>query len=82
MAEFYTGIFPDTRITDTNPIVVMIEMSGQKIMLLNGGDMFRPNPSISLMYLTTSQSEVESLYSKLIENGKALMELGEYPFSP
>jgi len=82
MAEFYTGIFPDTRITDTNPIVVMIEMSGQKIMLLNGGDMFRPNPSISLMYLTTSQSEVENLYAKLIENGKALMELGEYPFSP
>jgi predicted 3-demethylubiquinone-9 3-methyltransferase (glyoxalase superfamily) len=82
MAEYYTGIFPETKITDSNAVVVMLEMSGQKIMLLNGGDMFRPNPSISLMYLTTSQSEVDSLYSKLIENGKALMTLGEYPFSP
>ncbi|MHC1733642.1 MAG: VOC family protein [Bacteroidales bacterium] len=82
MAEYYTGIFPETKITDLNAVVVMLEMSGQKIMLLNGGDMFRPNPSISLMYLTTSQSEVDSLYSKLIENGKALMTLGEYPFSP
>jgi predicted 3-demethylubiquinone-9 3-methyltransferase (glyoxalase superfamily) len=82
MADFYAGIFPDTKITDSNAIVVMLEISGQKLMLLNGGDMFRPNPSISLMYLTTSQSEVESLYSKLIDNGKALMTLGEYPFSP
>ncbi len=82
MAEFYTGIFPDTKITDANAVVVMIEMSGQRIMLLNGGDMFRPGPAISLMYLTSSQSEVESLFLKLIENGKALMPLGEYPFSP
>jgi predicted 3-demethylubiquinone-9 3-methyltransferase (glyoxalase superfamily) len=82
LAEFYTGIFPDTKITDANALVVMLEMSGQKIRLLNGGDMFRPGPAISLMYLTSSKSEVESLYSKLIENGKALMPLGEYPFSP
>lgn len=82
MAEYYAGIFPDTKITDANAVVVMLEMSGQKIMLLNGGDMFRPGPVISLMYLTPSQSEVESLYLKLIENGKALMPLDEYPFSP
>ena len=82
MAEYYAGIFPDTKITNANAVVVMLEISGQKLMLLNGGDMFRPNPSISLMYLTTSQGEVESLYSKLIENGKALMPLDGYPFSP
>lgn len=82
MAEFYAGIFPDTQITDANAVIVMLEISGQKLMLLNGGDMFRPGPAISLMYLTTSQSEVESLYSMLIENGKALMPLDNYPFSP
>lgn len=82
MADFYVSVFPETRITDENPVVVMVEISGQRLMLLNGGDMFRPNPSISLMYLTTSQSEVEKIYSRLIEKGNALMGLGEYPFSP
>lgn len=81
VAEFYVSVFPETRITDENPVVVLLEMHGQKLMLLNGGDMFRPNPSISLMYLTASQSEVEDIYSKLISGGKALMPFGEYPFS-
>ncbi|MCU0458388.1 MAG: VOC family protein [Bacteroidales bacterium] len=80
-AGFYVSVFPETKITDENPVVVIVEISGQKLMLLNGGDMFRPNPSISLMYLTTSGSEVEDIYSKLQEGGKALMPLGEYPFS-
>lgn len=82
MADFYVSVFPETKITDENPVVVMLEISGQRLMLLNGGDMFRPNPSISLMYLTTSQSEVEKIYSGLLENGSAFIELGEYPFSP
>jgi len=82
MAEFYVSVFPETSITDENPIVVMLEISGQRLMLLNGGDMFRPNPSISLMYLTTSQEEVEVICSKLIPGGKAMMPLDQYPFSP
>jgi predicted 3-demethylubiquinone-9 3-methyltransferase (glyoxalase superfamily) len=73
---------PKSKIADENPVVVIMEISGQKLMLLNGGDMYRPNPSISLMYLTSSQSEVEEIYSRLIEDGKALMPLDEYPFSP
>ncbi|MCE5178050.1 MAG: VOC family protein [Porphyromonadaceae bacterium] len=35
----------------------------QRIMLLNGGDMFRPSPSFSLMYLTTPEKRGESYYS-------------------
>ena len=82
VADFYMSVFPETRIADENPVVVLLEINGQKLMLINGGDMFRPDQSISLMYLTPSQSEVEEIYSKLIEDGKALMPLGEYPFSP
>ena len=33
------------------------------------------------MYLTASQGEVEEIYSKLVAGGKAMMPLGEYPFS-
>lgn len=81
-AEFYLSVFPKAKIADENPVVVIMEVSGQKLMLLNGGDMFRPNPSISLMYLTSSQSEVEEIYSQLIGDGKSLMQLDKYPFSP
>ena len=80
-ADFYISVFPETKVSDENPVVVMLEMSGQRLMLINGGDMFRPNPSISLMYLTASQGEVEEIYSKLVAGGKAMMPLGEYPFS-
>jgi|AGTN01.2.fsa_nt_gi Uncharacterized protein conserved in bacteria len=82
MADFYVSVFPETKITNENPFVVRLEMSGQKVMLLNGGDQFHPNPSISLMYLTTSESEVEGIYEKLSEGGSSLMPLDRYPFSP
>lgn len=81
MADFYCGVFPETKISEENPVVVTLEIFGQKLMLLNGGDNFKPNPSISLMYLTTSPQEVESIYAELIDGGMALMPLGNYPFS-
>lgn len=81
MAEYYKTIFPGTKIVDENPVVLMMEIEGQKIMLLNGGDMFRPNPAISLMGVFKNPENVETLWNKLIKDGKALMELGEYPFS-
>ena len=63
MADIYCSIFPETVIVDQNPWVVVLSMEGQRIMLLNGGDMFRPNPSISLMYLTSREEVVELLYA-------------------
>lgn len=81
MADSYCSIFPETVIVDQNPWVVVLSMEGQRIMLLNGGDMFRPNPSVSLMYLTSREKLVESLYQQLIEGGKELMPLDSYPFS-
>lgn len=81
MADFYISTFADTKIVDENPVVVMLEMEGQKMMLLNGGDIFKPNPSISFMALCGSADEVENLYHKLLEGGKTLMELNEYPWS-
>ena len=82
MADFYCNTFPETKISDENPVVVMLEMFGQKLMLLNGGDIFKPNPSISLMFLTMSESEVEEIWNKLIAEGESMMPLDAYPFSP
>lgn len=82
MADFYCGVFPETKISDENPVVVMLEMFGQKLMLLNGGDIFKPNPSISLMFLTMSEKEVEEIWNNLIREGESMMPLDAYPFSP
>lgn len=82
MAVYYCETFPDTNILVENPYVIMLEISGQKVMLLNGGDVFRPNPSISLMYLTMDEQVVEKLWEKLSDGGRTMMPLDVYPFSP
>lgn len=82
MADFYCNTFPETKIVNENMFAILIEMFGLKLMLLNGGDIFKPNPSISFMYLTIEMSEVEILWGKLIEGGQSMMTLDSYPFSP
>lgn len=82
MANFYLSVFPDTKITDESQYVSMITVGGQRIMLLNDNTESAPNPSISLMYMSTSEKEVEDLYVKLTEGGSTLMALDSYPFSP
>ncbi len=57
------------------------EIEGQEIMLLNGGPMFKPNPSISFFVSCKAADEVENLFNQLSEDGTVLMPLGTYPFS-
>ncbi len=73
------------------PLSVSVLIDGYRLMLINAGDEFRPNPSISFMLnfdpLRFGGSEdaarmaQEQLWTKLADGGKALMPLGEYPFS-
>jgi predicted 3-demethylubiquinone-9 3-methyltransferase (glyoxalase superfamily) len=81
MAEYYLSVFTDIEIADENNWAVVLNIVGQRVMLLNGGEMAHPNPTISLMYLTTSAFEVQDLYNKLIKGGKDLMPIDSYPFS-
>lgn len=81
MADFYVNVFPDAQVVDENQAVVVFTVNGQRIMLLNGGDMFNPTPTIALRYLTADENKVEEVYRKLSEGGKDLMPLNEYPFS-
>lgn len=81
IAEKYLSVFPESAIVDENQWVVVITIHGQRIMLLNGGNMFRPNPSLSLMYLSSKESETAAIYTALIDGGRELMPLDSYPFS-
>lgn len=80
-ADFYCSIFTDSKITTENPMVVLFEINGKKIMGLNGGPHHTFTPSISLFVNCETIEEVNDVWSKLIEDGSAMMEINEYPWS-
>lgn len=79
-AEFYCGVF-DGKITADTPVVMNIELFGQKLMLLNGGPHFKTNPSVSFMVTCSTEDEVQKYWDSLIEGGIALMALDSYSWS-
>lgn len=62
-------------------LTIDFEIAGFKFIAINADATFKPNPSISFFYATDSKEESDELWKKLIDGGKSLMELGEYPFS-
>ena len=80
-ADLYCSIFSNSKITIESPMLMMFEIEGKKIMGLNGGPMFKINPSISLFVTCQSNEEIENIWNKLIEGGSAMMPLDKYPWS-
>jgi predicted 3-demethylubiquinone-9 3-methyltransferase (glyoxalase superfamily) len=78
---FYSTIFEESKITAENPMVVTFELNGTKFMGLNGGPMFKINPSISFFVNVGTIAEVDEIWNKLINEGKALIPMGIYPWS-
>jgi len=80
-AEFYCSIFNHSKIIDNNPMVVRFEVEDKLIMGLNGGPMFKINPSISLFVICETEEEIVTLWNKFIKDGNIMMPLDEYPWS-
>ena len=90
-AQFYTDVFRDTSIAEQAPgLVTTVSIHGFRLSLINGGNQYAPNPSIScilnfdpLLFGGEEQARayLDELYERL-STGGVLMELGEYPFSP
>jgi predicted 3-demethylubiquinone-9 3-methyltransferase (glyoxalase superfamily) len=84
-ARFYTGIFPDSRITSITPypnvgqeihggkagsvMVAAFELAGQPFVALNGGPIFRFNEAVSLQIMCDTQEEVDHYWSRLGAGG-------------
>src|SRR5262245_9832688 len=80
-AEFYTSVFPDSRVTHVarwgeggpapqgSVMVVEFELAGQRFIALNGGPQFAFTPAISLLISCETQAEVDALWSKLLAGG-------------
>ncbi|GAA0513608.1 VOC family protein [Saccharopolyspora spinosporotrichia] len=81
-AEFYTSIFPDSRIAhvqrygeagpgpEGSVMTVNFELAGQEFIALNGGPRFRFTEAISLFVDCESQKEVDELWAKLTDGGE------------
>jgi predicted 3-demethylubiquinone-9 3-methyltransferase (glyoxalase superfamily) len=80
-AAFYCTVFDNTFIKDENPMVVTFDLDGQHFMCLNGGPMFKPNPSISFFVLYETAEDLDNAWGKLAEEGKVMMGLDKYPWS-
>jgi predicted 3-demethylubiquinone-9 3-methyltransferase (glyoxalase superfamily) len=57
------------------------QLQGQEFVALNGGPVFKINPSISFFANSKIESEVVEWYDKLSAGGTVLMPLDKYPFS-
>ncbi len=80
-AEFYCSLFPDSKITTDTPMVVNFQLHGQKFMGLNGGPMYKTNPSISFMVICESDDEINELWKQLSDGGMIMMALDKYDWS-
>jgi predicted 3-demethylubiquinone-9 3-methyltransferase (glyoxalase superfamily) len=62
-------------------MTVPFQLEKHEFVGLNGGPIFKFNPSISFIVNCKTPAETEELWNRLIEGGTALMALDKYPFS-
>ena len=81
-AEFYTSIFPDSRIIETTRypetgpreegmvMTVTFEIDGQRVVALNGGPEFTFSEAVSFQVGCDGQDEVDRYWARLADGGE------------
>lgn len=88
--SFYTSLFEGSKVKSVTTItgtpsgdcdIVTFELSDQNFMAISAGPYFKFNPSISLFVVFDNEAEIEAVWNKLIDGGKALMPYNSYPWA-
>jgi predicted 3-demethylubiquinone-9 3-methyltransferase (glyoxalase superfamily) len=84
--QLYTTVFPDSQIQQLvrngdAVLTASFTLHGQSFVALNGGPMFKFNPSISFYTICESETESDEVWQKLSEGGSVLMPYNKYPWS-
>ena len=81
-AEFYTSVFPNSRILEVSrygsagprpegmAMTVSFELDGRRYLALNGGSNYKLNEAFSLSVDCADQEEVDRLWATLSEGGE------------
>lgn len=92
-ARFYTSLFPNSRVYGIAaypeggpgeagaPMLVEFELAGHRFIGLNGGPQFQFTPAISFTVSCETEEEIDRLFERLLDGGRALMPLQAYPFA-
>jgi predicted 3-demethylubiquinone-9 3-methyltransferase (glyoxalase superfamily) len=96
-AKFYTSTFKDSKINNImrygksgaevsgrkegSVMTVDFQIRNYRFTIINGGPIFKPNPSISFIVMLKTPEATEGLFKRLSKNGKVMMGLDKYPFS-
>lgn len=103
-AQFYTSVFPNSRIVDVQrypedglpdfqkefagqPVTVEFDLGGYRMVGINAGPEFRPNPSVSFFVNFDpsvddhAREHLDELWAALTAEGSVLLPLQEYPYS-
>jgi predicted 3-demethylubiquinone-9 3-methyltransferase (glyoxalase superfamily) len=73
-AAFYVSIFENSRIVDSmgggdKVMSVTFELSGQRLIALNGGPHYKLSPAFSLFVSVDSQAELDRVWDALLAGG-------------
>ncbi len=89
-SELYVSLFADSKVNNISTItgtpsgdcdIVSFTLSGQEFMSISAGPYFKFNPSISLFVVFDNEAEIDAVWNKLIDGGKALMPYQKYPWA-
>jgi predicted 3-demethylubiquinone-9 3-methyltransferase (glyoxalase superfamily) len=96
-AGFYTSLFENSKISSVSrygkegfevhgqkegtAMTVAFQINGQSFAALNGGPLFKLNPSISFYTVCETEKEVDTLWERFSEHGTVMMPLDKYDWS-
>ncbi len=67
--NFYTGLFPNSRITSMSPMNSSFVLDGVEFMALNGGPQFQFTDAVSLFVNCADQTEVDYFWDAFMGSG-------------
>lgn len=79
--QHYTKLLPYSQLQVTNPTVVEAELMGLAFIGLNGGPLYKPNPSLSFSVYLPDPTIIRNVWNELLTGGAILMPLQSYPFN-
>lgn len=69
-ADFYCGIFPNSKILNKTPMVAVYELDGMRYMNMDGGPEYRFSEAMSIVVACTTQEEIDTYWNALTAEGE------------